>query len=399
MNILLMDPCAWLMAGHHFQFDLALATEFDRLGHSTGLLCHRDAAPSVLSAEGVFGHFTAFPGKSLSDDPLVGDLETYLQQNADFLRDLRALGNPADFDDTLLVFPNMFHHMLFGLAEWLEAAGQERIPDLAIVLPGLSGFDDAAGSVSWQYALYRHGFNALRRVAKDAPRLFALTADQAAEYTTLAGRSVRLAPYPTAASAWPDLEPPRPRPSTGRRRVAFLGGSGGRKGFGMLPEIVAGVTQARPGTEFVIQFQQDGVNPLPADTVAELRRMNEKVVILDGYLDPGSFYRAILESDILLLPYGSPMYRSGSSALFEEALYLGRPVVVPPATTLAAGLAELADAGRVADSRDGKAFAAAIIAVIDDYPRYSSGAVAGALRRRGSSGMNRFARSILSEAD
>ena len=399
MSVLIFDPCAWRLSGHHFQFDLALAAEFERLGHAARIFCHRDASPEILGEKNVEGCFQVFPGKPLSDDPIVGDLETYLAQNSAFFGDLQALGPIPDPDETLLVFPNVFHHMLYGLAEWLGTGAAGRRPRLAIVLPGYSGYEDAAGSVSWHYALFRHAFNALRRVASDLPHLIVLSEGQVGEYTQLAGRHVALAPYPTAVSAWSVLERPSQRPEADIRRVTFLGGGGGRKGFDLLPEIVERVLSARPQARFMVQVNQDGDAPAADSVVKALLARNEQVELLGGYLDTNSFYRAIVDSDLILLPYASPMYRTGSSALFEEALYLGRPVVVPPDTALSVGLGRHPNAGIVAERCDAPAFAAAIVSIVDNYPRYAAGAVLAAAQRRLTSGMDKFARALVDATD
>ena len=387
-----LDPCAWTPTGHHLQFDLALVEELANAGADAWLFAHREASGAAIGHPATVRHFSVYPGKPLSDDALVGDLETYLVQNREFLADLRRFAAGVDLTDALLVFPNMLHHMLLGLAEWLEERGPADGMKLALLFPGFSGYEQSTGAISWLFALYRHGFNALRRAAGDRPSLFALTSEQVAEYAFLAGRPIELAPYPTPASLWRGS---LHAPAASRHRIAFLGGSSGRKGFTLLPEIVARTVAVRPDVEFVIQVHADGAIPPAPEVVEALRGAGPSVRLVSGYVDQDAFFRGIVESDLLLLPYQSPMYRTGSSALFEDAAYLGRPCVVPPGTSMATSLAAGQAAGRVAAGSTAADFASALIDAISDRDRLAATAASVAAARRATSGMNRFAQRLL----
>jgi glycosyltransferase involved in cell wall biosynthesis len=388
-----LDPCAWIPTGHHLQFDLALRDELGRALAEAWLYVHREATGRAVGHPAVIRHFSVFPGKPLFDDPLVGDLETYLEQNRAFLADLRAFAADVDLSDALLIFPNVLHHMLLGLAEWLGEQGTAQGLRPVLVFPGYSGYETSPGATSWLFALYRHGFNALRRAVGDAPTLLALTAEQAAEYSFLAGRPVEVAPYPTVASLCraPDLPAAGGRPP----RVVFLGGSSARKGFNLLPEIVASTLRARPDVEFVIQVNVDGVSRPDQEIVRALRGIGPAVRLREGYADQESFFETIREGDVVLLPYQSPMYRSGSSALFEDAAYLGRACVVPPETSMATALAAGSAAGRVAGGTAAEDFATALIAALADREQLAQAAASIGERRRATSGMDRFAQRLL----
>ena len=50
---------------------------------------------------------------------------------------------------------------------------------------------------------------------------------------------------------------------------------------------------------------------------------------ISGFVGEDDYYRLIEDADAVLLPYQSTVYRSGTSAVFEEAMYLGKPVISP----------------------------------------------------------------------
>ena len=96
----------------------------------------------------------------------------------------------------------------------------------------------------------------------------------------------------------------------------------------------------------------------------------------------------------MLLPYQDIVYASGSSAVFEEALFIGRPVVVPPKTLMAKDLIPFPEAGRVATSHSAEAFADALVELVASYPRFHAGATRASVAWRERSGMDRFARAL-----
>src|SRR5439155_302931 len=80
------------------------------------------------------------------------------------------------------------------------------------------------------------------------------------------------------------------------------------------------------------------------------------------------------DADVVLQPYQADVYQAGTSAIFEEAMYLGRPCVVPPRTMMATALGGHPYAGAVAVKPSAEALAGAVIDVLSDYPRYAAGA-------------------------
>ena len=152
-------------------------------------------------------------------------------------------------------------------------------------------------------------------------------------------------------------------------RVLFCGEATARKGFHLLKEIISAVAARRDDVEFIVQVNGWHVDTGRADAFESFAAARDDVHLVRGFLKEQAYYELVADADVVLLPYQDSVYISGTSAVFEEAMYLGRPVVAPPRLLMASQLAPFPDAGRVAASLEADAFADAIAQVVTDYPQ------------------------------
>jgi len=393
MRVILLDPGLQSAIGHHYNLDLGLVAELRRLGVPYRLFVNQGVAPDLAARLGAEPHFLFHPYQRLSSDAMVADLEDYLDLNEQALADLTALSGAVDLDDALIVVHTTTNRMLLALARWLGSGALPPTARLALVLPHVTGLVNGTGG-SWDSALYRHAFNQLKPHL-DRVSLLTLSRMQARDFTLLAGAPVALMPYPNPASGWyRDRVPPR-RPARAKRRILFCGEATLRKGFDLLPEIIRMVGAARPDVEFVIQlngWQADAERVAAFQAFARTRYDTRTVT---GFIGEDDYYRLIDDADAVLLPYQSPVYRSGTSAVFEEALYLGKPAIVPPGTMMADQLAPHPKAGLAASGMEAPAFAAAVLGLVEDFPAYAAGAAAAGEAWRTRDGMDRFVAHLL----
>jgi glycosyltransferase involved in cell wall biosynthesis len=150
--------------------------------------------------------------------------------------------------------------------------------------------------------------------------------------------------------------------------------------------------------EFLVQVNGWHVDTGRADAFESFAAARDDVHLVRGFLKEQAYYELVADADVVLLPYQDSVYISGTSAVFEEAMYLGRPVVVPPRLLMASQLAPFPDAGRVAASLEADAFADAIAQVVTDYPRFAAGAARAGEAWRSKTGIDRFARTIVALA-
>ena len=160
--------------------------------------------------------------------------------------------------------------------------------------------------------------------SSDLVTLMTLSDLQAREFGALAEAPVEVMPYPNPASTWRRDHPSARRAQRSKQRILFCGEATMRKGFHLLADIIRTVGDARRDVEFAIQlngWQSD------SERVAEFQkfaRARYDTKTITGFVGENDYYRLIEDADAVLLPYQSPVYRAGTSAVFEEAMYLGK---------------------------------------------------------------------------
>lgn len=393
MRVVLLDPGLQSAIGHHYNLDLGLVGELRRFDVPYRLFVNHTVTPELAERLGAEPFFAFHPYRRISADPMIRDFEDYFDLNDQALADLIRLSQTVDLADTLVIVHTTTNRMLLGLARWLASGLVPASARLALVLPHVSGLE-ADGRLSWDATFYRHAFNRLQPFL-GRTMLLTLSDLQVREFSTLANAPVEIMPYPNPASAWLRDRPPPRRASRPKRRVLFCGEATPRKGFHLLAEIIRSVGAARDDVEFVIQlngWQSDSERVADFQKFARTRYDTKTVA---GFIGEGDYYRLIEDADAVLLPYQSIVYRSGTSAVFEEAMYLARPTIVPRGTMMADQLAPHVDAGIVAAGHDARAFADAVLAFADDPSRFAAGAARAGEVWRSRDGMDRFARFLL----
>ncbi|MBI1776506.1 MAG: glycosyltransferase [Proteobacteria bacterium] len=397
MHALILDPGLSTPIGHHYNLDACLVQELAQLGMPARIISHAETAPVIVEKLGTVPHFRSHPYLMRSTDQLVGPLEDYLEFNEVLATDLASLASKVDWTDALVILHTVNDRMLFGLARWLGSAALPDSCKIMIVLPHESGLDSGGKAVTWKALLYRHAFNVLNRLAGGRASLLTLSELQVRDFGLLSGQPVKNMPYPSCAVGWRRANGAPQRSERPRRRVLYCGEATRRKGFDLLPEIIRKVSAARADAEFVIQLHGWHPNdPLLAE-VASLTRTQANVHTVSGFTLPEDFYRLLDDADLIVLPYQAPVYKAGTSAIFEEAMYLGCPCVVPPETMMATALGRHPEAGAVAADASAAALADAVLRVLADYPRYQAGAMAASLEWRARDGIDRFAQFLVDQ--
>lgn len=134
--------------------------------------------------------------------------------------------------------------------------------------------------------------------------------------------------------------------ATRRWHIVYLGDARTEKGYHHLPRLVAELTADGPPVQFSFQsnFNVPGGEPAAAAARAQLERLpRDQVRLLNDPMTSADYRALLLDADVVVLPYDRDDYYARSSGIFAEALAIGKPVVVPAGTWMAA---ELSRAGR-----------------------------------------------------
>jgi glycosyltransferase involved in cell wall biosynthesis len=386
MTLLILDPGLYMVAGHHFELDTALLEAAAGLGVPGHIFCHHTDNPHLNDHPQITPFFGVLGGAT-TDDPILIDLDRFQLQNDRLYNDLVRLSDIVDLEQSTVLFPTASHNSLTGLGRW---ASQWTIPPrhLFVMLPGHFMFAIEGGAGTLDQLFYRYGFSRFPKDPGSRVTFLTLSSRQAREFSMIADRKVEQAPYPVGDLV--DLSVESRPPFSGRRRVLTCGSSRDSKGFALLPEVIRRVAAKRADVEFVVQY-------CPTEDVSPSAIAAAGATVIEGYLDRSSYHAMIRSADVVLLPYLGPAYRVGTSAVFAEARWFGRPVIAATETSMADDVRADARLG-LAVPPDVAALAAALETILDGYPHFAIAASEAAADYRRVNGTGRLAARMLGRA-
>jgi len=122
-------------------------------------------------------------------------------------------------------------------------------------------------------------------------------------------------------------------------RIGMLGAPRIEKGFGEIPKIVEKLAGLDFPVEMYIQISRGTNDPRVRATIDWLDqyRLSDQsnrvpIHLLEGPVDESIYYSWFDEIDTIIFPYQSPRYKSSTSGVFMEAIYLGILPIVPENT-------------------------------------------------------------------
>ncbi len=385
MAFVILDPGLHMIAGHHFELDTALLEAASALGVPGHIFGHRTDNPHLNDHPSITPFFDVI-GWATTRDPMLVDLDRFQVQNERLLGDLRRVSEVIDMEDATLLFATASHNSLAAVGRWARE-WTVRPHHLFVLLPGHFEFAIKGGAGTLDQLFYRYGFSLFPDGLDSRVTFLTLSERQAQEFSAIAGRTVERAPYPVGEiSDAPDpsgTEATAPR----RRRVLTCGSSRDSKGFALLPEVVRRVTARRTDVEFVVQY-------CPTEDVSAADIVASGATVIEGYLDRPTYHGLIRSADVLLLPYLGPAYRIGTSAVFAEARWFGRPVIAATETSMAADIAADSRIGR-ATHPDPAALVMALEAMLDDFPAVARAAAQAGEAYRRENGTRLLARRLV----
>lgn len=170
-------------------------------------------------------------------------------------------------------------------------------------------------------------------------RLYADTEDLAEQYAALVpGLHVAAIPIPHCL---PSTHADGSARAPGPLRIVYLGDARDEKGFHLLPDVVDGLAGRffpERRARFILQGNISVAGDSPVLSAARERLAaypRDRVELITEQLDVAAFHDLVRSADIMLLPYDAHAYERRSSGILMQALAAGRVVVVPAHTWLA----------------------------------------------------------------
>lgn len=296
MRIRMLDPGLKVVAGHHFDLDLRLASALRRRGHEVTVHGHAQPEPALVAKAEQAGmpflpSFRVFPYGPLPE-PFATAQDAYRAREQATALDLESI-EKAD----LWLWPTL-------LPDQLAAAA--RHADVVAQIGGTwfrPHFPDPQGAPSWAATA--------RRLAGVPHRIVVGAYDEllCQGYTSFTPRlDVERLPCPH------DGAPNERRPTT-LRRIGFFGHQRPNRGIDLVPELVDALVAQ--GYEVVLQ-----------DSGGSLKgHENDARVTVLQHID--DFAAELVRCDLVVWPSRWETYTQCLSGLVSESIASGVPVVLP----------------------------------------------------------------------
>ena len=304
------------------------ASGFEVIVHANGVF-----AEESIAGYPVHRTFHVAPDSTV-DGPLVfRRLQSFVEGNAIFALDCRALEADNPGADDLIIIPYATESEMMGLAKWLHRRQLQHhpLPRIAALIhrPDYDWqWDPETEALQGELAAFAYASHTLREVGGCA-RVALLTTNEG-----LARVLERHIGVPFLAGCAPIYYPPEGAEAPPRWDFAFLGQMRPEKGSRILSAIVSGYLAAQPKARIAIQCDSPGEPEAFMDGYAGVAE-DPRIDWLMGPQDSATFSETLRGAACILLPCEPARYQLRISGIFAEALGAGRPVVVSSPTWMA----------------------------------------------------------------
>jgi len=401
-RILIVDQSLRDMAGHHYEYDLALFRAAADAGVRVVVGAHASVQPLDLLGDNVRAWFQrawyesheAPPVPVVAAKPVLGWLHPGIR--APLGRLARRVIGPRQAAPARTVTGSGFGDEVLALVRAEGFGANDHVLIHTFSIPELDSLIELARShqeLPLIHIIFRRDAEessvaggpdggirgSLTRLASFPSaaavlRLYADTEDLARQYAALVpGLNTAVIPIPHCL---PPLERTEVERKSGPLRIVYLGDARDEKGFHLLPDLVDTLADklfSEARARFVIQgnISVAGDNPMLSAARQRLAAYPPaQVELMTEQLGVAAFHDLVRSADIVLLPYDPKAYARRSSGILIQALAAGRVVVVPAQTWLAA---QVHPAASVSFGND-ETLAEAVAAAVREWPRLSKAA-------------------------
>lgn len=401
MRVFYIDPALHDDAGHHTNYCRYIVGDLRKRGVETLVFGHADLPVTHQAELGASAHFRIYTYTNNDDDPFcpwLTGFETLALKTIEDLSQLPPVG-PED-----LVFLNSARPIqVSALIGWRRMMAPERRPTIVVdtVSTGLEVSRDS-GTLKIVVPDPRSDPRAVlfRHVAQRLPR----EADARFHFTTFGELPTQLFsllldyPVRTLPSPFHAVAPLRNRAGARPVTVSILGHQRPPKGYALLPEVIRELLRARPDIRVFVQnvASQDAAET--QTTLYEMSQASDRLTVEQTPAGRTRWAQLLEMADVIVCPYRREFYLAGFSAVLNEALANGIPVVVPAGTTLETLVADCGGPGTTFERFDAGSIIEATSRLLDRFDHFATLAHAAALRWPETRGPARLVDALLSLA-
>ena len=318
---IIVDPCLKDFIGHHYEYDHSTAAAASALGFDPVVLAHSDVSSEIearVELRRCFSHdiWTSEPEAGTYDENVIAC-------NKRFYRELKLGLNNLRLGPQSVIFGHMItERQLLGWAWFAESLPRHVGPKIVLLLRYQREFYEGAHC--------RQAFEILEHAAEG--RSVRLTSDSsrlARQIEGLTMLSIDEVPIPHTAfplesamtsTQWKEGKRPL--------RCVSLGNARDEKGFLEILEAVTMLSRQPDAGQFHFVLQANNAAPdvqAAIDTFSALNLPNVELIL--NSMNSEDYYRLLLSSDVVLIPYWRSIYEGRTSGVCLEAIAAGKPVI------------------------------------------------------------------------
>jgi glycosyltransferase involved in cell wall biosynthesis len=322
-------------ADHHAEFARIITSGFASSFHvkAYGNFFARTGLLTQLSARPVFFESVHPPLRGVIFEKVYGGIfeRVYDAMTRSLVQGLQQIDEEDLDTGTIAVMHTATLFQLGGLAQWISTLAPSKRPRLLLIfhVPLEWGIVES-GKLFQALTIARKAVDVL--TAAGTVRFASLSQPVAERVSEQFNRPCPVIPLPVR---WPNLSRIRMEPF--RPTFGFFGGFRVDKGAALLAEVIPRFTNHYDDVKFIIHAPRDA----PGSNQEALKHLEGKPrveVISTDFRDKDSYFDQFLRASCILLPYDPDLYAVRLSAVFFEALGLGRMIITTKGTSLEAGL-------------------------------------------------------------
>lgn len=397
MRFFLLENGLISYAGHHYMEASSFRYNAKKYGIETVILAHRKVLKNIRDELDAIPLFSNRPYDIVSSDPLCGDLENFIYFGKQIFSSLNSLGDRRPNCSDLLVLTLTKQSELIGLANWLQLLKKEERPSIALnfMVDNLTQNINSVGQIKFNPMVaqfYRYSIQQIFNLMPEEKVLLTAGSPKLSSLmTNILGRKVNNFPLPVCLEIESE---PISEIKSNNPVVAYLGKSHPRKFPDQIIEIILEVWKTNASTHFLLQGNPESYAHHWSMALEEGIH-DGRIHIVQGEIDQKTYYRLLISSDIVFLPYKEKKYLTQTSGIFAEALSVGKVTVVPENTWMSDVLQQQKCGGVTFQGLGIEACSSAIIQALDSLEVLKAQAHHHADMWKQSMGMKSYVKQLL----